>query len=56
MAVRYFINAVTRRAKLGHGHDFAQQAEDEGFTEVTSEQFDEFRCENREIYRAMVAQ
>jgi hypothetical protein len=56
MAVRYFINPITRRAKLGHGHDFAAKALDEGFTEVSSEQFDDFRCENRELYRQMVAQ
>lgn len=54
MAVRYFINADTRRAKLGHGKEFAATALDEGFTEVTSEQFEDFRCENRELYRAMV--
>lgn len=56
MAVRYFINQETRRAKLGHGHSFAEQAVDEGFTEVTSDEFEDFRSENRELYRAMVAQ
>jgi len=55
MAVRYFINTATRRAKLGHGKDFAATALDEGFTEVTSDQFEDFRCENRDLYRAMVS-
>lgn len=56
MAVRYFINTATRRAKLGHGKDFAEAALEQGFTEVTSEQFEDFRCENREVFRSMVAQ
>ncbi|MCY1440337.1 hypothetical protein D9M71_566090 [compost metagenome] len=55
MAVRYFVNTDTRRARLGHGQDFARQALAEGFTEVTSDQFEDFRRENRARLRAMVA-
>lgn len=54
MAVRYFVNASTRRAKLGHGKAFAEQALEEGYTEVTSAEFDQFRCQTRVVFRAMV--
>lgn len=56
MAVRYFINAETRRGKMGHGKAFAAASIEAGYTECTAEQFDDFRCENRELYRQMVAQ
>lgn len=56
MAVRYFINRTTRRAKLGHGKPFAEAALAEGFTEVSSDEFEDFRHQNREDFRALVAQ
>ncbi len=56
MAVRYFINTNTRRARLGFGKDFARKALDDGYSEVTSSQFEDFRSDNRELYRQMVTQ
>lgn len=55
MAVRYFVNTETRRARLGHGQDFARSALADGFTEVNAEQFEDFRAENRARLQAMVA-
>lgn len=54
--VRYFVNADTRRARLGYGQEFADQMLAAGFAEVTSEQFEAFRAETLQKLRDMVAQ
>lgn len=56
MQVRYFVNADTRRARLGYGKDFAEEMLASGFAEVNHEQFEAFRTETLTKLRAMVAQ
>lgn len=53
--VRYFVNAETRRARLGYGQEFADQMVATGFAEVTEPEFEAFRVETRQLLRELVA-
>lgn len=55
MSERYFVNRVTRQARIGHGKAWARQQVDCGFEEVPREQFEAFRARNMQGFAQQVA-
>lgn len=55
MNPNHFVHDESRKARLGYGKDFAAELESQGFRKVTAEEFEKFRQETRDNFRAEVA-
>lgn len=51
----HFVHDESRKARLGYGKDYAAEMEAQGFRKVTPEEFEQFRKETRDNFRAEVA-
>lgn len=51
----HFVHDESRKARLGYGKEYAAEMEAQGFRKVTPEEFEQFRKETRDNFRAEVA-